>query len=86
MIWNPLLPKRATDFQQGWLRLRSRINTHNQLQAPTTYDYIQLAPGYVREAVDSYDNWDGREHVPSKLKELMMVLRIEVSIRYESAE
>ncbi|TMI23038.1 hypothetical protein E6H31_00185 [Candidatus Bathyarchaeota archaeon] len=61
---------------------RSRIDTHNPLQPPEPYQYIQLAPGFVREVLEIYDNWDGREHIPSKLKELMMVLRIEVSRRY----
>lgn len=46
------------------------------------YDYVCLAPGFAREAVESYDSWKGRDEVPMKIKELMMVLRIEVSKRY----
>ena len=42
-------------------------------------EYIELAPGFVREVVDVYDAWEGRESVPMKIQELMMVLRIEVS-------
>ena len=62
---------------------RGRINTHNPLLPPDAYDYIRLAPGYVREAVEAYDNWTGNEQVPAKVKELIMVLRIELSRRYE---
>jgi hypothetical protein len=46
-------------------------------------EYIELAPGFVREVVDVYDTWDGKEAVPMKLQELMMVLRIEVSRLYK---
>ena len=63
---------------------RPRINTHNPLPAPERYEYIRLAPGFVREILEAYDQWDGKEHVPSKVQELMMVLRIEVSQRYGS--
>jgi len=62
---------------------RSRINTHNPLPSPEPYQYIQLAPGFVREVLEVYDSWDGREHVPFKLRDLMMVLRIEVSRHYK---
>ena len=46
-------------------------------------EYIWLAPGFVREVLDVYEAWDGRDAVPLKVKELMMVLRIEVSRRYK---
>ena len=46
------------------------------------YEYIMLAPGYVREAVEAYDAWEDKQNVPMKIQELMMVLRIEVSRRY----
>ncbi len=46
-------------------------------------EYIELAPGFVREVVDVYDEWEGREAVPMKIQELMMVLRIEVSRLYK---
>jgi len=45
-------------------------------------EYIGLAPGFVREVVEVYDAWKGKESVPMKVQELMMVLRIEVSRRY----
>ena len=45
-------------------------------------EYIGLAPGFAKEVLEIYDSWDGKESVPMKLKELMMVLRIEVSKRY----
>ena len=46
-------------------------------------EYIELAPGFVREVVDVYDEWEGREAVQMKIQELMMVLRIEVSRLYK---
>lgn len=63
-------------------RHRSKINTHNPLSPPERYEHIQLAPGYVREALEAYDHWDGKDSVPFKLKELLKVLRIEVDRRY----
>jgi hypothetical protein len=63
---------------------RGRINTHNPLPPPDPYGYIRLAPGYVRDAVEAYDNWNGNEQVPAKVKELIMILRIELSRRYEA--
>jgi len=46
-------------------------------------EYIELAPGFVREVVDVYYDWEGREAVPMKIKELMMVLQIEVDRLYK---
>ncbi len=46
-------------------------------------EYIGLAPGFAREVLEVYETWEGRENVPMKIKELMMVLRIEVSKRYK---
>jgi len=63
---------------------RGRINTHNPLPPPDPYEYIKLAPGYVRDAVEAYDNWTSNEQVPAKVKELIMILRIELSRRYET--
>jgi hypothetical protein len=63
---------------------RGRINTHNPLPPPDPYGYIRLAPGYVRDAVEAYDNWTGNEHVPEKVKELIMILRVELSRRLET--
>ena len=45
-------------------------------------EYIGLAPGFAKEVLDVYESWEGKESVPWKVKELMMVLRIEVSKRY----
>ena len=50
-----------------------------------TDDYICLAPGYAREAVEAFDRWEDKGKVPRRVLELMMVLRIEVSRRYYPA-
>ena len=47
-----------------------------------TDDYICLAPGYARETVEAFDAWEDRHKAPRRVRELMMVLRIEVSKRY----
>ena len=44
--------------------------------------YIGLAPGFAREVLEVYDTWEGKETVPWKLKELMLIFRIEVRKRY----
>ncbi len=49
-------------------------------------EYIEFAPGFVREVVDVYDTWEGKEDVPMKIQELMIVLRIEVSRLYKSTD
>lgn len=46
-------------------------------------EWIMLAPGFAREVVDVYYEWEGREAVPMKIKELMMVLQIEVDRLYK---
>ncbi|OLD14058.1 MAG: hypothetical protein AUF79_02895 [Crenarchaeota archaeon 13_1_20CM_2_51_8] len=46
-------------------------------------EWISLARGFVREVVDVYYEWDGRRAVPMKIKELMMVLQIEVDKLYK---
>jgi hypothetical protein len=46
-------------------------------------EYIWLAPGFVREVVGVYYEWEGKEAVPMKIKELMMVLQMEVDRRYK---
>lgn len=45
-------------------------------------DYIQLAPHRVREALEAYDNWTTKRDVPRLVKELMLVLCVELE-RYE---
>jgi hypothetical protein len=42
-------------------------------------EYIRLAPGLAKEVLDVYEGWDGKYATPMKVKELMMVLQIEVS-------
>jgi len=42
------------------------------------FDYIRLLPGFVREVLDAYESWNGKDGVPLKLQELMMVLQIEI--------
>ena len=46
-------------------------------------DYVRLAPGFVREALEIYENWEGRDKVPVKLRELMIVIGIEVDKLYD---
>jgi hypothetical protein len=67
----------------GFRTRHSRINTHNPLPAPERNEYVELAPGFVREVLEVYDRWDGKDPVPSKVQELMMVLQIEVERRYK---
>jgi len=45
-------------------------------------EYIGLAPGFAREVLAIYDTWEGKEALPWKVKELMLVLLIEVNRRY----
>jgi len=45
-------------------------------------EYIGLAPEFVREVLDVYEAWEGKESVPMKVKELMLIFRIEVRKRY----
>lgn len=47
-------------------------------------EYIELAPGFIREVVDAYEAWEGKGAVPMKIQELMMVLNIEVSRLYKT--
>lgn len=47
-----------------------------------TFDYIRIAPGYAREAIEAYDAWENKGEVPLRVQELMIVLRIGVSRRY----
>jgi len=45
-------------------------------------EYIGLAPGFAREVLEIYESWEGKEALPWKVKELMLVLQIEVNRRY----
>jgi hypothetical protein len=47
------------------------------------YDYIRLLPEFVREVFDAYENWKGKDNVPKRLQELVMVLQIEASHRHK---
>ena len=44
---------------------------------------IGLAPGFVREVVDVWEAWEGREAAPLKLRQLMLNLRIDVNRLYK---
>lgn len=46
-------------------------------------DYVRLAPGFAREVLEIYENWEGRDKVPVKVRELMMVIGIEVDKLYD---
>jgi hypothetical protein len=46
-------------------------------------DYVRLAPGFAREVLEIYENWEGKDTVPMKVRELMMVIEIEVNKRYD---
>src|SRR2546422_7901176 len=46
-------------------------------------DYVRLAPGFAREVLEIYENWEGKASVPMKVKELMMVIEIEVNKLYD---
>jgi len=45
-------------------------------------EYIWLAPHFIMEVLDACDSWEGKDAMPTRIQELLMVLRIEVS-RYE---
>ena len=47
--------------------------------------YIFLGPKFVSDVLMAYEAWEGRETVPTKFKELMMVLEIELSKLYKEA-
>lgn len=44
-------------------------------------EYILLANHFVEEVLKIYEGWDGKDGVPPKLQELMMVLQNELSDR-----
>ncbi len=49
-------------------------------------DYIELAPGFVKDVLRVYDEWEGRDTLPWKMRELIMVLQIEVNRLYRPGE
>jgi hypothetical protein len=46
-------------------------------------DYVRLAPGFAREVLEIYKDWEDKDTVPIKLRELMMVIEIEVDKLYD---
>jgi hypothetical protein len=46
-------------------------------------DYVRLAPGFAREVLEIYKDWEDKDTVPMKLRELMMVIEIEVDKLYD---
>jgi hypothetical protein len=46
-------------------------------------DYVRLAPGFAREVLEIYENWEGKDTVPMKVRKLMMVIEIEVNKLYD---
>ncbi|TMI50165.1 hypothetical protein E6H17_00260 [Candidatus Bathyarchaeota archaeon] len=46
-------------------------------------DYVRLAPGFAREVLEIYENWEGKNSAPMKVRELMMVIEIEVNKLYD---
>jgi len=46
-------------------------------------DYVRLAPGFAREVLEIYESWEGKESAPIKVRELMMVIEIEVNKLYD---
>ncbi len=46
-------------------------------------EYIRLARHFVEEVLEIYEDWNGKEGVPPKLQELMMVLQIELFDHYK---
>ena len=47
------------------------------------YKYIRILSEFVREVLDAYENWNGKDNVPKKLQELIKVLEIEASHHYK---
>ena len=47
-------------------------------------DYVRLAQGFAIEVLEIYENWEGRDRVPMKVRELMMVIGIEVDKLYDA--
>ena len=45
-------------------------------------EYITLTTWFVRQVLDACEGWDGRDAMPPKLQELMMVLQIEADSRH----
>jgi len=48
--------------------------------------YIMLGPELVREVLDACEDWEGNDAIPKKLQELLMVLRLELSMLQETSK
>ena len=59
---------------------RGRINKHNPIPPPERYDYIRLGPSLVKEALEAYDQWTDKSQARPRVKELMLVLCVEVEL------
>jgi hypothetical protein len=46
-------------------------------------DYVRLSPGFAREVLEIYKDWEDKDTVPMKLRELMTVIEIEVGKLYD---
>ena len=46
-------------------------------------DYVRLAPRFAKEVLEIYENWEGKDTVPMKVRELMIVIEIEVNNLYD---
>lgn len=46
-------------------------------------DYVRLAPRFAREVLETYANWKCKDTLPMKVRELMMVIKIEVNKLYD---
>ena len=57
---------------------RGRINKHNPVPPPEPSDWIRLGPSLVKEALEAYDQWTDKSQAPPRLRELMLVLCVEV--------
>ena len=45
-------------------------------------DYVRLAPRFVGEVLEIYENWEGKDTVLMKVRELMKVIDLEVNKLY----
>jgi hypothetical protein len=77
------MPRKRAKNSFGLLTRLSSCETNIDDQIVLGLEYIWLAPGFVREVVDIYYAWEGKDGVPMKIQELMMVLQIEVDRRYK---
>ncbi len=73
---------RSTQISFGWLTCLHSCQSIDELIV-LGLEYIQLALHFVEEVLQTYENWNGKDGVPPKLQELMMLLEIEVSDRYK---